>query len=227
MEKVLDIKNEVLKTLDINSYIPKIAKLNPLKDSKFKYNSTRWAKLNHTYKNLIADFEDREICRDDVVNAYKAYYGNKGDAMRAFMLTMVWGFADTGYGTHRTNKYIGSLENITFIKNAIDAVHQNNLKSAFNELKKVKGLGVSYITKVLYFATRGANQNQYALIYDIRVATALIQLTTPKEIVDLVSVNPSSKFKDYEKYNALIHNLAANNNLEAESIEMFLFNQVF
>ena len=216
-----------MKTLDISSYIPKIAKLNPLKDSKFKYDNTRWAKLNPSYKILISDFEDKEICREDVINAYTAYYKNKGDAMQAFMLTMVWGFADTGYGTYRTNKYVTDINNISFIKNAIDAVNQNDLKTAFNELKKVKGLGVSYITKVLYFASRGANQNQYALIYDIRVATALIQLTTPKSIVDLVSINPSSKFKDYEKYNALIHNLATKNNVEPEAIEMFLFNQEF
>lgn len=216
-----------MKTLDISSYIPNIKELNPLKDSKFKYNSTRWANLNLAYKILISDFEDKVICRENVIQAYADYYKNNGDAMRAFMLTMVWGFADTGYGTHRTNKYISNPENIIYIKNAVDAVLQNDLKTAFHELKKVDGLGVSYITKVLYFATRGANHSQYALIYDIRVATALIQLTTPKEIVDLVSINPSSKFADYEKYNTIIHNLAKQHNLEAESIEMFLFNQVF
>lgn len=216
-----------MKTLNLDTYKSKISVLNPLKDSKFIYNSTRWIKLNPTYKNLIADFENKEICREDVINAYSDYYKNKGDAMRAFMLTMVWGFADTGYGTHRTNKYISNPENIIFIKNAIDLVLQNDLKTAFHELKKVNGLGVSYITKVLYFATRGTNHSQYALIYDIRVATALIQLTTPKEIVDLVSISPSSKFKDYEKYNTLIHKLAIQHNLEAESIEMFLFNQEF
>lgn len=214
-------------SINLDTFSSKITVLNPLRDSKFTYNSTRWQKLNPTYKNLILDFEDKEICREDVINAYKAYYSNKNNAMRAFMLTMIWGFADTGYGTHRTNKYVSNPENIIFIKNAVDAVLQNDLKTAFYELKKVAGLGVSYITKVLYFATRGANHSQYALIYDIRVATALIQLTTPKEIVELVSINPSSKFKDYEKYNALIHKLATINNLEAEAIEMFLFNQEF
>ena len=213
--------------INLDKHYTHISKLNPLIDSKFVYNSTRWSKLLPRYKKLVSDFEDKSISRADVVKAYKNYYSNKGDAIRAFMLTMVWGFSDTGYGTHRTNTYISKPINITLIKQAIAAVKQNDLKSAFNDLKKIEGLGVSYITKVLYFATRGAQHSNYALIYDIRVASALVQLTTPKEIFDIVSINPSSKFEDYEKYNTLIHCLAKKYKLEAESIEMFLFNQQF
>lgn len=214
-------------SINLDKNITLISKLNPLKDSKFVYDGARWSKLMPRYKKLISDFEDKSICRADVIKAYTEYYSNKDDAMRAFMLTMVWGFADTGYGTHRTNSYISDSTNVLLIKKAIDAVKQNDLKSAFNDLKKIKGLGVSYITKVLYFATRGAQQSNYALIYDIRVASALIKLTTPKEIFEIVSINPSSKFDAYERYNSLIHNLANKYKLEAESIEMFLFNQEF
>ncbi|QVY67109.1 hypothetical protein [Polaribacter sp. Q13] len=213
--------------LNIEKYITTISKLDPLRNSKFKYDSARWVKLEPDFKKLIIDFEDKKINREEVIKAYSEYYSGKGDPIRAFMLTMIWGFADTGYGTHRTNSYVSVPSNIALIKSAIDAVNQNNLKVAFNDLKKIKGLGVSYITKVLYFATRGANQSNYALIYDIRVASSLVQLTTPKEIFDIVSVSPSSKFKDYEKYNALIHNLAIKNKIDAESLEMFLFNQEF
>jgi len=216
-----------MKQLNLVPYIENISNLNPLLDSKFIYDSKRWSNLSLTYKKLITDFEDNYICRADVIKAYKEYFTNKGDVMRAFMLTMVWGFADTGYGTHRTNLYISSSANIELIKSAINAAHRNDLKQAFDELKKIKGLGVSYITKILYFATRGIQQQNYALIYDIRVASALIELTAPKEIVELVSVSPSSKFLDYEKYNALIHALAKKHKVEADSIEMFLFNQEF
>jgi hypothetical protein len=197
-----------MSSINIEKHLAKISKLNPLKDSRFVYDSARWSKLTPRYKKLISDFEDKSISRSDVIKAYKEYYSNSGDNMRAFMLTMVWGFANTGYGTHRTNTYIAEPTNVVLIKKAIDAVKQNDFKSAFNDLKKIKGLGVSYITKVLYFATRGAQQSNYALIYDIRVASALIQLTTPKEIFEIVNINPSSKFSDYEKYIAFIHYLA-------------------
>jgi len=214
-------------SINIDKYITHISQLNPLKDSKFVYEVSRWSKLLPRYKKLIFDFENKSIARKDVIKAYSDYYNNKGDAMRAFMLTMIWGFSNTGYGTHRTNTYIKEPKNVAHIIKAIDAVKQNDLESAFSELKKIKGLGVSYSTKVLYFASRGAKQKTYALIYDIRVASALVQLTAPKEIFDIVSINPSTKFVDYCKYIALIHNLAEMHKIEAESIELFLFNQKF
>jgi hypothetical protein len=211
--------------------VTKIKNLKPLTDSKFKYNTTRWTNLNAEFKILIQDFNDKEITRQDVINAFKNYYQNNDfGVMRAFLLTMVWGFADTGYGTHRTNNYISSSENIEIIKNAFDYINRNDqdsLKKAFKELTKIKGLGVSYLTKILYFATRAKNQDDYALIFDIRVASSLIKLTTPKEIYEFVNIGPSSKFKDYQNFNSLIHKLASDNNVEADQLEMYLFNQDF
>ena len=208
-----------------------IKNLRPLTESKFKYNTTRWTNLNAEFKYLIQDFNDKEIARQDVINAFKNYYQNNDiGVMRAFLLTMVWGFADTGYGTHRTNNYISSGENIVIIKNALDHINRNDqdsLKKAFKELTKIKGLGVSYLTKILYFATRAKNQDNYALIFDIRVAASLVKLTTPKEIFEIVNIGPSSKFKDYQNFNNLIHKLALDNKVEADQLEMYLFNQDF
>lgn len=208
-----------------------IKNLRPLTESKFKYNTTRWTNLNAEFKYLIQDFNDKEITRQDVINAFKNYYQNNDiGVMRAFLLTMVWGFADTGYGTHRTNNYISSGENIVIIKNALDHINRNDqdsLKKAFKELTKIKGLGVSYLTKILYFATRAKNQDNYALIFDIRVAASLVKLTTPKEIFEIVNIGPSSKFKDYQNFNNLIHKVALDNKVEADQLEMYLFNQDF
>ena len=166
-----------------------------------------------------------------VVDAYKEYFeDNSKDFMKAFLLTMIWGFADTGYGTYRTNKYISNEENRNFIKNALDFINddeEGSLKKAFKELNKIKGLGVSYLTKILYFATRAKSNENYALIFDMRVAVALIRLTTPKEIYNIVSIEPSSKFENYSNYNSLIRNLAKNNGVESDQIEMYLFNQDF
>lgn len=209
----------------------KIGNLKPLTDSKFKYNKFRWSNLNQDYKDLIKRFEDKEISRQDVIDAYKGYYNdNTNGYMKAFLLTMVWGFADTGYGPHRTNNYISNEENKDKIKKTLDLINENNedsLKKAFNQLKKIKGLGISYLTKILYFATRSKNIDSYVLIFDIRVAGALVKLTTPKEIYDIVDIGPSSKFKDYEQFNNIIHKIAEENNVEAEQLEMYLFNQEF
>jgi hypothetical protein len=214
-----------------NQQKTKIKELKPLTDSKFKYDVSRWANLNANFKNLIRDFENIEITRQDVINAYSNYYTDINCGfMKAFLLTMVWGFADTGYGTHRTNNYITNEDNIAKIKKALYLINENgpdSLKNAFKELKKIKGLGVSYLTKILYFATRAKNACNYALIFDIRVAAGLIKLTTPIEMYEIVNIEPSSKFKDYQNFNCLIRRLAADIDVEADQLEMYLFNQDF
>lgn len=206
-----------------------ISKLNPLSESKFKYNSAKWKKLDADYKGVIKEYEDKEISRQDIIDAFKEYYNDASKGwMKAFLLTMVWGFADTGYGTHRTNNYISTEENRVFIKKAIDYIYKNernSLGNAFKELTKIKGLGVSYLTKILYFATRAINEDCYALIYDTRVAVSLIKLTTPKEVYEIVSIGPSPRFINYEKFNKLMREIAKDNKVDADQIEMYLFNQ--
>jgi hypothetical protein len=208
-----------------------IKNLNPLTDSKFIYNTSKWEKLNNDLKEKIKEFENKEITRNDVTNSYKEYFnGNSKDFIKPFLITMVWGFANAGYGTHRTNKYLTTPGNDLLIKNALDQIkisNQESLKNAFKSLKKIDGLGVSYITKVLHFATYAQGYNNYALIFDIRVAVALLKLTTPKEIFDIISVSPSSKFKDYQNYIKLIHKIAKENNVNPDQLEMYLFNQEF
>ena len=73
-----------MEQINLDSYITNITNLNPLLESKFMYDSKRWAKLNPLYKKLISDFEDKSICRADVIHAFKEYYSSQGDAMRAF-----------------------------------------------------------------------------------------------------------------------------------------------
>lgn len=193
----------------------------------FVYNTKTWSKLSEHHKFLIRDFEGKMITRADVIKAYTKYYKDGIDIIIPFLLTMVWGFADTGYGTHRTNNYISNSENLDWIKKGIDAVKKEEFKEAFKSLKKIKGLGVSYLTKVLYFASKGANLKNYTLIYDIRVASSLIRLTTPKEIFEIVSVIPSSKYEDFKRYNALLQQQAKKYNVEADAIELFLYEQNF
>ena len=211
-----------------NTQINRIRLLNPLENSKFQYDSNRWNALDYEYRNLIQDFEGKYISRGDVIKAYEEYFRDPSKCfMRPFLLTMVWGFAKAGYGAYRTNKYIENKENI---KEALDLINnngQNSLENAFKKLSNIKGLGISYLTKILYFATRAKKLNNYALIFDIRVASALVKITTPKEIFEIVTVGPSSKFDDYEKYNTLIHKLADCYKVEAEKLEMYLFEQDF
>jgi hypothetical protein len=212
----------------LHKYTKEIEVLNPLQDSVFEYNTSAWSKLLPEYKEIVSDYENKPIKRADIINAYAEYNtGNKNKAVRAFLLTMIWGFADNGYGTYRTNKYLSNPDNIDLIIKSFDYLRSDNLESAFKKLNNISGLGISYISKILYFATFAFKYDKYALIYDIRVATSLVKLTIPNDLFEIISIYPSSNFKNYHKYNTLIHNLAEKYNLKADSIEMFLFNQKF
>ncbi len=193
----------------------------------FYYNVEKWKDLSPPHQALIEVFERKTITRGDVVQAFQDYYGNRTNVIRPFLLTMVWGFSDTGYGTHRTNKYLNDDRNIEKIKKSVDAVKSGDIKTAFETLKTIKGLGVSYLTKVLYFASKGAGLEKYNLIFDIRVASSLVQMNAPKDIFEIVKISPSSKYKDYLSYNCLIHELASKHELEADAIELFLFEREF
>lgn len=208
-----------------------IQKLNPNIDSKFKYNTSRWTKLNELYKIEIRDFENKDITRQNIIDCYRDYFsGKSGSFIKPFLLTMVWGFADTGYGTHRTNNYLSNDVNIKLIEESIQFIHKGDKKGiekAFKTLKKIKGLGISYLTKVLYFATKAKGIAEYSLIFDIRVAASLIMLTAPKEIYGVVTIQPSSKYNDYEIFNDIMHATANKYSVSAEQLEMYLFNQEF
>ena len=187
------------------------------------YHAETWSKLSIAQKKVIADFKEKTITRAHIIKAYKDYYKNGTDVLRPFLLTMIWGFADTGYGTHRTKKYIDSKPNLKLIKESIDAVKEKDIESAFAKLKKIKGLGISYISKVLYFASKAANHKDYVLIFDIRVARSLININTDKEIAKLVNIYPSDKYEDYVAFNKLMHDLAKKYKVDADVIELFLF----
>ena len=208
----------------ISKFKSKIKLLNPLTESAFKYEALRWKNLHLPTKEIIKDFENEFISRLHVIDAYKEYYKNGGSFIRPFALTMVWGFSSIGYGTFRTNKYVEIEANNNLIKLAIDEVKANNIEIAFKTLMQIKGLSISYVSKVLYFASRAAEKTlEYPLIFDIRVARALVELTTPKEIFELVSIYPSTSFKEYMQYNQLLHQWSKEIGVEADAVEMFLF----
>jgi hypothetical protein len=207
----------------ISKYKKKIQELNPLEDSKFKYDSNKWSKLNIDEKELVVSYENKEITRKEVINAFDEYFQGKKEYLYPFTMTMIWGFADTGYGTYRTNKFLSSNQNKTNIRDAFKAIAEGNSNDAYHLLMKVNGLNVSYVSKLLYFGTRARKQDDYALIFDIRVARSLVRIFDKDGISGLLNISPSSKYTDYENFNKLIHRWAKELKVEAENIEMFLF----
>jgi hypothetical protein len=207
--------------MNLQDHIPAIQALQPQTASAFTYDTHRWIKLLN--QEVVEDFANQLISRENVLEAFRAYQSGQCSYLRPFMLTMIWGFADNGYGTHRTNLYIGSEANLHQIEAAIKSAMNGDIQSAFKALQKIKGLGISYISKVLYFATKASNNPNYALIFDIRVARALVMLSSPLPYTEILEISPSGKYKAYKIYNEMMHRLAEENGISADALEMYLF----
>lgn len=215
-----------------NNQIKYINELDALNNSRFMYNPDNWNELKPEYRELIQEFENLYISRNNIIDAFKFYFDNykTENFIKPFLLTMVWGFANSGYGCYRVNNYLENEKNKELILDAITLIRKGNpdyLKTSFEKLNKINNLGISYVSKVLYFATRAKNDLNYALIFDIRVASALIKLFVPELIFQIVKINPSHKFSNYRNYIEIIHTNANKYGISAENLEMYLFNLDF
>jgi hypothetical protein len=210
----------------LQPHIKHIQALNLEGDSACNYDTKRWSKLIEEAKSVVRKFEGADISRQSVIDSFANYYKKGGDYLEPFILTMIWGFDTNGYGTYRTNKYLHE-ENRQFVKQGIDLMGQGNSKEAFSMFLNIKGLNMSYISKLLYFGTRGAKDKNYLLVFDFRVARSLTQLYVPTEVASLLGVFPSVNFDVYIRYCNLLHKWAREIRVEAEQIELFLFDGKF
>lgn len=207
------------------SYISHIKELKPMEQS-FVYSSQKWKLLDKNFKELLSDFVNKEISRLEIIKSYRDYFSGKSEAVKPFLMTLIWGYANTGYGYSRTKPLIkrSVFKNII---SAIDELKEDKIEIAFEKLQSIKGLGISFISKILYFSSKALEREDYQLIFDSRVASSLLKLSVGEELSKLFKLTPSDKFEDYEDYNKLMHNMAKENSLEADSIEMFFYEQKF
>ena len=176
-------------------------------------------------RSAVKPFEKSYFPRKDVIEAFQKYYDGKTDFFRPFTLTMIWGFSTNGYGCYRTNKYL-QPENQHYIQTVLEQIKNRKTEQAFDTLQKIKGLNISYISKILYFAGCAAKIERYPLIFDIRVARNLVALWDPA-IMQILNITPSNKYKDYDTYNNLLHDWAKEMEVSADAIELFLFEGAF
>jgi hypothetical protein len=213
--------------LIISKYKKQIQALKPL-DGGCKYRYENWA--NHFKKRGLLDCVDeynaRKITRNTVIKSYREYFKNSEHGLeKPFLLTMIWGFDATGYGPFRTNAYLSDRHNCILIANSLNSMVDGDVDSAYLSLKGIKGLGMSYISKVLYFAGKARKLNKYPLIFDIRVARALVSLSSRGAFNRILNITPVNSLKSYSEYNSLLHNWAEKLEVDADQIEYFLFSQ--
>jgi hypothetical protein len=214
--------------INIKKYKKQIEILEPLKEGVI-YQPSKWEKHFENKDDLscAVHFSGKLINRKTVIEEFRKYYIKKtADFKTPFLFTMIWGY-DSNYGPHRTNEIMTVSKNLYLIKESLEAVNRKDVDEAFSQLKKVKGLGISYLSKILYFAGKAKGLDNYPLIFDIRVASALVSLASDGLLDGYLKIFPSEKLESYNCYNNLLHKWANDLQVEADQIEFFLFEQKF
>jgi hypothetical protein len=115
--------------------------------------------------------------------------------------------------------------NHKLISDSLNAIYGGNVDSAFESLNKINGLGISYISKILYFASKAKKLRDYPLIFDIRVARSIVSLSTGRKFDNILDVKPINTLRAYKEYNSLLHGWGKEMKVGADQIELFLFSQ--
>lgn len=128
---------------------------------------------NSTFLKLKQKYGSKPLNRDSIINLF-----NQGKYYEAFLCAMVWGNFGTYLGGKTRFNEVFDAANKTTIENNINGVinllQQGNVACAFNSLcnnncYKINGVGISFFTKLLYFAGASITNpplNPQPLIFD-------------------------------------------------------------
>ena len=92
---------------------------------------------------------------------------------------MAWGYGDVGYGAHRTAEILALPDSANNLRKIVGATQERGPGAGWNALlstHSVSGLGMSFGTKVIYFAGYSGKHSPRGLILDDRVRWSLYDL---------------------------------------------------
>lgn len=101
------------------------------------------------------------------------------DPVEVFLLAMVWGFGTVGYGAHKTAKMLANPKSEDNIRKIFQATRDEGAAAGWSALladHKVRGLGISFGTKLLYFAGYSTGHELRPLVLDDNVRWSLYDL---------------------------------------------------
>jgi hypothetical protein len=189
----------------------------PVKNHSFTIQKTNW--FNKVQELEIGNiFENKSsitLNRYDLISA--AHHNTKDFILK----TLMWGYPTKGRGNNIDN--LLEINNFEKLVQKLDSYRGINISSKVleSDLKEISGLGLSTMSKFLYFM--GAKvENQTTLILDRKIIE-ILRTNSFVELKDLSNLNYPASITNYVEYLKVINNLAEINKVENEKIEMFIF----
>jgi hypothetical protein len=176
------------------------------------------------WHNLLAELrgactgESHAIRRTDVTS-----FGQT-DPHRLFLAAMVWGFGTTGFGAWRTGQMIATPGFSTSLTDIINTVRRDGAEVGFATLtssgqSRIRRLGPSYGTKLLFFAGDGYPHRPQPVVYDELVARALDDIAPGHWPPSPLHLTP----RRYAEYCAWVEGTANELGVQPPDIEYALF----
>jgi hypothetical protein len=174
-------------------------------------------------RTYLEDFDGSVINRIHVIKAYRDFFSNSNiNPVHPFLLSMTWGYYNANHGAFRANRLV-ARDNRRLIRESLQAMKNGKQAAAFKALNSIPYMGMSYISKALYFAGRALRMRRYLLILDNRVAEALVAAYSNNALNSVVSVSRAKTYNALKSYSDLLHSWADDLDVPAENLEYFLF----
>jgi predicted house-cleaning noncanonical NTP pyrophosphatase (MazG superfamily) len=151
---------------------------------RVKWIPDQWKSTFKYHEAAHADLQAHSEKEYGIARSFIHHYHTDGDPVDLFLMVMAWGYGRTGYGPSRTSAILdqaGAEEKIGAI---VDETRNNGAAAGWNALldtHHINGLGMSFGTKLLYFAGYGSEHSPRPLILD-ELVRASLQKVKPRTV---------------------------------------------
>lgn len=205
--------------MKISSYSRLIRELPELQQS-FDIKKTIWKvphqqhHINELFKKSILGPELIRVSRQDVFNA-------SNDQLAFTLKTLMWGYPTKGRGKN-VDKLL-EKDNLEKLNNILIKYKNRDVTNSelISDSKQIAGLGLSTLTKFLYFLSIRIEGNP-ALILDQQIIN-VINSERFEELKPLKGIRYENALKRYSEYLHVMHNIAKDLQVSPGSLEYFLF----
>lgn len=190
----------------------------PVELNSAKISKEIWKRVEYedksTIENLIfGNDEFVEISREKI-------FEEKDNIKKKIIMILMWGYPTGGRG----NNIQTFLKEFNTIINILTSIYQKKLSydegiEIMNELNRIKGLGISTWTKLLYFFEVSIDSNR-CQIFDLKIVASL----NKQQFNDFEQISWKQDIEHYLKYNEVVEKIARDLSVtHPDKIELFLF----
>ena len=188
----------------------------PFYNQSFSIKESIWK--NDSQSELISKVFDNK--KSITLNRYDLF--NSSYNLPEFIIkTLMWGYPTKGRGNNIDIMLLD--ENFKKLTNILIGCTETDI--TFSEIEKmvkeVNGIGISTITKFLYFLNTSIEGNR-AVILDKQIID-IIHSGKYEEFKSLKNIRYDNAFKKYAEYLTIVNNLSRELKVKPDQIEFFLF----